>query len=94
MTLPMTASLSARESVSEATWREQALHRAALALEDLDDLEGQPVDVRRRQRLQQRLEAAEQHGQVQRRRRLRQRDERALVQRSRPAAPSPSVSAM
>jgi hypothetical protein len=38
---------------------QQALHRAALALEDLDDLEGEPVQVGRRQRLQERPEAPE-----------------------------------
>ena len=60
--------------------REQALHGAALALEDLDDLEGHPVHVRRRQRLQERLEPAEQHGQVEGVGRLRQGDDRALVE--------------
>ena len=60
---------------------EQALHRAGLALEHLDDLVGDAVDVGRRQRLQQGLEAAEQRGQVQRRRGLRERDERVLRQR-------------
>ena len=48
---------------------EQALQRAAFALEHLDDLVGELVDVVRRQRLEQRLEAVEQHRQIQRRRR-------------------------
>ena len=38
----------------------------ALALEYLDDVAGQPVDIPRRQRLEQRLEAVEQYGQVER----------------------------
>ena len=93
MTLPMTASLSASELVSEATWFEQALDGAALALEDLDDLEGDPVDVGRATAPEQRPEAAEQRGQVQRRLGLGERDDAARLQR--PAAgPFASVSAM
>src|ERR1044072_8457756 len=45
---------------------QQRLDRAALALKDLDDLVGQLVDVVRRQRAEQRLEAVEQLGEVQR----------------------------
>ena len=94
MTLPMTASRSARELVSDADVRQQALDGAALALEHLDDLEGQPVHVRRGQRLEQRLEPVEQHGQVQGGRGLRQRDDVAPSSRVSPPEPSPSVSAM
>ena len=47
--------------------REQAVDAAALALQGLDDLEGELVDVLGAQRREQRLEAVEQIGQVQRR---------------------------
>ncbi len=60
---------------------EQALERAALALEDLDDLVGQLVDVVGRERLEERLEAVEQHGQVEGGRRPLDRDLVALVER-------------
>ena len=49
----------------------------ALALEDLDDLAGQLVDIAGRQRLEQRLEPVEQLGQVKRRGGARQRDRAA-----------------
>ena len=41
----MTWSRSARVLVTDAVWAEQALEGAALALEDLDDLVGELVDV-------------------------------------------------
>ena len=46
---------------------QQALERAALALEDLDQLVGELVDVLGGHRGEQRLEAVEQHRQVERR---------------------------
>ena len=71
---------------------EQRVDVAALALQRLDDLEGERVDVLGVERREQRLEAVEQHGEVERRLGLLQR------QRSRPAAvgcddPAPSLSA-
>src|SRR3954470_1504077 len=60
--------------------REEALEGAALALEDLDDLVGQLVDVGGAERLEQRLEAVEQHRQVERRGGARDRDGGAVVQ--------------
>ena len=69
----------------------QAADGAALALEDLDEVEGELVDLARGQRLEQRLEAVEELGEVQRRGRARGRDgasvgeprraRRALLQR-------------
>ena len=66
---------------------EQALDGAALALEHLHDLVGQLVDVVGRQRLEERLEAVEQHGQVERRLGLRDRDGVALPQLGRRPCP-------
>lgn len=45
---------------------EDAVDRAALALEHLDDGAGQLVDVGRREALEERLEAVEELGQVER----------------------------
>ena len=59
---------------------EQALQRAALALEDLHELVGELVDVVGRERLEERLEAVEEHGQVESRRRALHRDLAALVE--------------
>jgi hypothetical protein len=59
----------------------QAGDRACLALEHLDDLVRELVDVRWRQRAEQRLEPVEQHREVERGRGLVERDGVALVQR-------------
>ena len=64
---------------------QQAVERAALTLEDLDDLVGQLVDVGGRECLEQRLEPVEQHRQVERRLGARDRDRRPLLQRVRTA---------
>src|SRR5690606_2386991 len=61
---------------------QQALHRAALALQDLDDLVRQLVHVVRRERAEQRLEAVEQLVQVQRGRGAFERDRVARLQRA------------
>ena len=59
----------------------EALHGAALALQRLHDLERRLVDRLRVERLEQRPEAVEQHGQVQRVAGLRERQRAALGQR-------------
>ena len=66
---------------------QQALERAALALEDLDDLVGQLVDVGGAERLEERLEPVEQHGEVERRRGARDRDRRARRPACSPSRP-------
>ena len=75
MTLPMTASLSASELVSEATWFSRLSTVPPSPWKTWMISKDTPVHVCRRQRLQQRAEPAEQRGQVQRRLRLGQRDD-------------------
>src|SRR6478609_8635955 len=57
--------------------REQTLQRSALPLEHLDELVRQLVDVVGRERLEERLEAVEEHREVERGRGPRHRDRRA-----------------
>ncbi len=88
MTWSMTWSLVASAFVSEPTVATSAVTFGTLALKHLDDVAGQLVDVARRQRLEQRLESVEQHGEVERGRGARQRDGPARRERGR-AGPVP-----
>ena len=65
---------------------EEAVHGAAFALQNLDDLAGQLVDVVRRKCLEQRFEAVEQVGQVERGRGAVKRDFAAGRQETRGGA--------
>ena len=79
-TWPMSWSRSASASVSDAVCCEQAADRAALALQHLHEVHAQLVDLVGLQRLEERLEAVEEHGEVERGPGLLDRDHVVLAE--------------
>ena len=93
MTSPISWSRSARAVGERRGLLQQALDGAALALQHLDQVHAQLVDLLGLERLEQRLEAVEERGQVERRAGLVDRDGVARLQPARRPASAPSSSA-